>query len=225
MISDQQPTRPRVLLVVAHPVPGSNTWKVAGTLRELLGARGASVEIADLHREGFNPVISEEDLLHYAGQTRAPVDVVREHERLSRQDAVIMLSPMYWWSVSAMLKGWIDRVFTNGWAFGHGAAAGAPAELPFARAGFVLLTSGSVADLERHRYSDAASIQLPYGVLSYCGRPGSPLAYLEESEAELTPEKVAQWQGVLEGFLDDLSQGIERLSPGTTEHMELSHDA
>lgn len=218
MTSDQSSTRPRVLLMVAHPVHGSHTWKVAGTLREMLGERGASVEIADLHAEGFNPVITEEDLLHYAGERRAPVDVVREHERLSRQDAVIMISPMYWWTVSAMLKGWIDRVFTNGWAFGHGAASDSEAVLPFKRAGFVMLTSGSVADLDRHEYSRAASIQLPYGVLSYCGRPDSPLAYLEESEAELTPEKVSQWQDVLEGFLDDLSAS-------TKEPVGLRHDA
>ncbi|MDJ1372291.1 NAD(P)H-dependent oxidoreductase [Gulosibacter molinativorax] len=211
--------RPRILIVVAHPVRDSHTWRVAGTLRELLGERGASVEIADLHGEEFNPVITAEDLAHYAGEGRASVDIVREHERLSRQDAVIMLSPMYWWTVSAMLKGWIDRVFTNGWAFGHGAAAGTKAELPFSRGGFVLLTSGSVADLDRHGYSSAAAAQLPYGVLSYCGRPDSPLLFLEESEAELTPEKAAHWRGQLEGFLDELASenlAIRALSPSTT---------
>ncbi|MGO1543970.1 MAG: NAD(P)H-dependent oxidoreductase [Gulosibacter sp.] len=199
----------RTLLVVSHPVRGSHTWRVAETLQELLEASGGVVEIADLHAEGFDPTITAEDLLHYAGEAPVPKGIRREHERLERQDAVIMVAPMYWWNVPALLKGWIDRVFTNGWAFGHGQAADSKAQLPFARGGFVLLTSGSVADLDRHGYNASIATLLPYGVLSYCGRPEAPLLYLEESEAELTPEKANHWRASLTGFLSALGVGTE----------------
>lgn len=195
---------PRILLVVSHPIPDSHTWRVTEMIRELLSSSGANVEIADLHGEGFEPAITEADLLHYADEGPVPPEISREHERLERQDAVVMISPMYWWSVSAMLKGWIDRVFTNGWAFGHGAAADSAAKFPVARSGFVLLTSGTTDDLARHGYDVAANTQLPYGVLSYSGRPDSPLLYLEESEAELTPAREAHWRRQLSEFLGEL---------------------
>jgi NAD(P)H dehydrogenase (quinone) len=38
--------------------------------------------------------------------------------RIERNEATVMVFPVYWWSMPALLKGWIDRVWNNGWAYG-----------------------------------------------------------------------------------------------------------
>jgi putative NADPH-quinone reductase len=50
--------------------------------------------------------------------TRAtpPADVLAEQARIDRADALVLVFPIYWWSLPGLLKGWIDRVFVNGWA-------------------------------------------------------------------------------------------------------------
>ena len=46
-----------------------------------------------------------------------PDDVNAEQQRINRADALVLVYPIYWWSFPAQLKGWIDRVFTQGWAY------------------------------------------------------------------------------------------------------------
>lgn len=94
-----------------------------------LRKQGHIVEIADLYAEQFDPV---EKASHYeprinlavfeplAEQRNAyktnslPADVKREIDRLERADLVVFQFPIWWHSVPAMLKGWMDRVFISG---------------------------------------------------------------------------------------------------------------
>ena len=49
----------------------------------------------------------------------ASADVLAEQARIDRADTLVLVYPIYWWSMPALLKGWIDRVFSNGWAFDY----------------------------------------------------------------------------------------------------------
>ena len=51
------------------------------------------------------------------------IDIAAEQEALSRADLIIWQHPMQWYSTPALLKLWIDKVFSHGWAYGPGAAA------------------------------------------------------------------------------------------------------
>jgi len=46
------------------------------------------------------------------------IDVKKEQEALKKADVIIFQYPLFWYNVPAMLKGWIDQVFTYGFAFG-----------------------------------------------------------------------------------------------------------
>lgn len=41
-------------------------------------------------------------------------DVLAEQAKFARADAVIFPFPLWWFGVPAMLKGWFDRVLSNG---------------------------------------------------------------------------------------------------------------
>ncbi|TQL67788.1 NAD(P)H dehydrogenase (quinone) [Nocardioides albertanoniae] len=95
------------LWVWAHP----HTSSLNGHLREAgitaLRENGWSVDEVDLYREGFDPLLVE------TGEE----DVRRHQERLREADLVVMQFPLWWYSVPAVLKGWIDRVFESGFAY------------------------------------------------------------------------------------------------------------
>lgn len=51
------------------------------------------------------------------------IDVQREKARLVEHDLIILQHPLYWYSVPAIVKEWIDLVFEFNWAYGpHGTA-------------------------------------------------------------------------------------------------------
>ena len=51
------------------------------------------------------------------------IDVAAEQEALSRADLVILQHPMQWYSTPPLLKLWLDKVLSHGWAYGHGGTA------------------------------------------------------------------------------------------------------
>jgi len=78
---------------------------------------GHEVELADLYREGFQPIMSEQELIDQFAGAGPPADILREQRRFECCDAFAMVFPVWWWSTPSILKGWIERVFTAGWAY------------------------------------------------------------------------------------------------------------
>lgn len=123
-----------VLLVLAHPEPRSFNGALRDTARDVLGAGGHAVCESDLHAMRWQPVLGPEAFAEHApgffnaqAAQRAAVsggtqsaDVVAEQAKLGWADLVIVIFPVWWFGVPAILKGWIDRVFAVGVAYGGG---------------------------------------------------------------------------------------------------------
>lgn len=108
------------LVVVAHPDPTSFTQRLARSVADRLAEDAVSTAVADLHAEGFDPRFSLEDRAGYPAGGTPPADVLAQQRRLDGVDDLVLVFPVYWWSMPALLKGWVDRVFTDGWAFDTG---------------------------------------------------------------------------------------------------------
>lgn len=123
----------RVLLVHAHPEPQSFTSSMFHAAQEELLATGAEVRTSDLYAKGFNPVASASDFsrrsnsdyLTYALEQRVnhergflATDIAEEVENVLWADLVVFSFPIFWFSMPAMMKGWIDRVFLSGVFYG-----------------------------------------------------------------------------------------------------------
>jgi NAD(P)H dehydrogenase (quinone) len=122
-----------VLIVHAHPEPRSYCATLRDAAAEVLEAAGHTVVVSDLYAMGFNPVANAADFtapqnpdyLVYALEQRhaaesgslAP-DIRAEVDKVLACDLLILTFPIYWMSVPAMLKGWIDRVFVSGIFYG-----------------------------------------------------------------------------------------------------------
>ena len=123
------------LIVYAHPEPQSFNAAMLARSVASLQAAGHAVQVSDLHAMAFNPVASANDFVQrrfpealqydreqkFASQQRgfAP-DIQAEIDKLLWCDVLILQFPLWWFSVPAILKGWIDRVFVNGVAYGKG---------------------------------------------------------------------------------------------------------
>ncbi|MGI9351244.1 MAG: NAD(P)H-dependent oxidoreductase [Rhizobiaceae bacterium] len=105
-----------VLTVLDHPDINSFSHATARHFMEGVKAAGHTTELADLHAEGFDPRWSIPDLAQNEGKPMPP-DVLAEQTRIDRCDAICLIFPLFWFGMPAMMKGWLDRVWSWGWAY------------------------------------------------------------------------------------------------------------
>jgi NAD(P)H dehydrogenase (quinone) len=100
------------LVVIAHPKPSSFTHALADAYIAELAAMGHAIERRDLCAIGFDPVLQ-------ASELNAPgkADVEAEQAALKSADATAFFYPLWWASMPAILKGYVDRVFAYGVAY------------------------------------------------------------------------------------------------------------
>jgi NAD(P)H dehydrogenase (quinone) len=164
----------KVLVVFDHPRRTSLCGAVLERFHAGLTEAGHTVEIADLRAEGFDPRLPVEDEPDWDNGKRYSPAVLAEQARIERNDAVAFVFPVWWWSVPATTKGWIDRVWNDGWAYGS-------AKLTLQKARLIAVTAGSTASYAKRGYDVAMQTQLVIGVLEYCGIADVGLEFLHGS--------------------------------------------
>ena len=156
-----------ILIVLAHPIPTSFNHRLAAAVVEGLESAGHEVKLADLCAEGFQPAMIEADFAQFRGEPMPPA-IQAEQARVEWSDAMVFVFPVWWWSMPAILKGWIDRVMAYGFAWDD------PSDPDSGglrnRKALVLPTAGASAEAFAKRGYDAAlHTQLNVGTWDYCG--------------------------------------------------------
>ena len=106
----------KYLIIYAHPNPASFNHAIMETISEELRKSYKDFEVRDLYKLHFNPILSAEDLV--AIQNGAvPNDIKTEQDYIRTSDTLIFISPIWWSSMPAILKGYIDRVFSLKFAY------------------------------------------------------------------------------------------------------------
>ena len=87
---------------------------------------GHTCEVGDLYRMNFRCLLdAAEYRREIGGEPEAPLpeDVVAEHEKIGKADALAFIYPLWWSDCPAMLKGWFDRIWSYGYAYFYDDAA------------------------------------------------------------------------------------------------------
>ncbi|WP_198284163.1 NAD(P)H-dependent oxidoreductase, partial [Bacillus cereus] len=72
-------------------------------------------------------------------------------------------------SFPALLKGWIDRVFTQGWAYEDDANGKLVKKLQHLQVHLLAIGGADQRTYARHGYFGAMKTQIDYGIFGYCG--------------------------------------------------------
>ncbi|MEL7100314.1 MAG: NAD(P)H-dependent oxidoreductase [Pseudomonadota bacterium] len=165
------PDTKTVLIVIDHPNPASLTHAVAEAFAEGALAAGFNHDICDLHAEGFDPRWSMPDV-----EERAE-DIAAHQARIDASDAVCMAFPLFWYGMPAMMKGWIDRVWSFGWAYDE---VGAPdRSLLKDRTGVLLIPAGANPETWQDEGYEAAMRTIwERGTLGYFGFTDKRIRFL-----------------------------------------------
>lgn len=154
-----------VLTVIDHPNPASFSHAAAAEFMRGAQDAGHSTERADLNAEGFSPLWSMADIENSDGP---PEDVRREQERIERCDAICLVFPLFWWGMPSMMKGWMDRVFSWGWAYDQ--LDDPDKSLLKPRTGVLLIPAGARSDeMDTEGYTAALETLWTKGTFGYFG--------------------------------------------------------
>ncbi len=106
------------LIIYAHPSKDSFSNKLMESIQKSSESLN-KVIIRDLYEMNFNPVLTKEELDQLKkGDTSE--DVIQEQEYIDEADIISIIYPLWWASFPAILKGYIDRVFSFGFAYQAG---------------------------------------------------------------------------------------------------------
>lgn len=167
----------KILVIFDHPRRDSFCGAVLDAYVKGLESAGHQAEIADLHAEGFDPRMGVEDEPDWgnAAKQYSPA-VLAEQARVDRADALAFIFPVWWWSFPATTKGWIDRVWNNGWAYGD-------RKLPHQKARLVAVAASDAESYAKRGYDSAMKTQLLTGIMDYCGIEDNAVDFLHNSLA------------------------------------------
>lgn len=107
----------RIQVVCCHPLTDSFDHALFRTAVETLEGNGHEVVATDLYREHFQPAMTERERRTYMGNDYDDSAVASYVQTLRTVDGLILCFPHWWFSMPAMLKGWVDRVWGPGTAF------------------------------------------------------------------------------------------------------------
>lgn len=107
------------LVIFCHPSAASFNRAIADSVQAVSEALGHDTSCRDLYGIAFNPVLCKRDMDDPAGTV--PQDVRQEQEFITWADTLTFVYPVWWAGMPAMLKGYVDRVFCQDFAYSlHG---------------------------------------------------------------------------------------------------------
>lgn len=133
----------RHAVIVSHPKRQSFTRAVAETYVHAVHERGHTAIVRDLYAIGFDPVLKESEIPG-PGEPTPGADVAAERAMLADVDVFALVFPMWMGAMPAMLKGYLERVF--GYGFAYGGTKGAMAPLLTGRKLIAFSASGAPSD-------------------------------------------------------------------------------
>lgn len=104
------------LIVFAHPNNQSLNAQLKNALIEHLQRLNHNVQVRNLYQINFNPVLSLEDI-KWQRQGKVTEEISREQDYIKWADHITIIHPIWWTGLPAILKGYIDRVFSYGFAY------------------------------------------------------------------------------------------------------------
>lgn len=180
------------LAVLAHPRRNSLT----GQVTDLVCARlQPAVDLLDLYREGFDPRMGPADEPDWQNHDKKYSTEVHAHmNRILAADEIVVVFPIWWSAPPAILKGWIDRVWNLGFAYGRREPL-----LGRKRMLWIGLASGSREDYARFGTARLLDRMLRVEISHFCGIADASLRFVHNTKDPA--DVIADADAVLDEFI------------------------
>jgi NAD(P)H dehydrogenase (quinone) len=174
------------LVIYSHPLDKGHNATILGDVLTELKERKEKYELINLYKEKFNPVLSTEEM-----NTRGKAiskEIRKYQDKIAKADRLIFIYPIWWNAPPAILKGFIDRVFSAGFAFKYVQTpmGTRPKGLLQEKKAIVFTTSGGPAFYFKYFVKARGSKTIAKDTLQFCGMKSKGFHY--GNARSVTPE-------------------------------------
>lgn len=158
----------KVLIIFGHPNQDSFNGLILSTIKNKLIEKGYEFIVKNLYDSNFNPMLTMGDFIKMKNGTVTD-DVAIEQLDIGWAEAIVFVYPVWWSGPPAIIKGWCDRVLTDGFAFTYKTDGSHEGLLKDKRA-FVFSTSAmSQQEMDQSGLAQAMEDIAIKGIFNYCG--------------------------------------------------------
>ncbi|AYZ12799.1 NAD(P)H oxidoreductase [Chryseobacterium arthrosphaerae] len=180
-------------IIWAHPRKDSLTAKIVEAIKKEANNKNFNVTEWEAYSSGFNPVLQtddEPDWYNTNKQYNAESEALAKE--LSDKDYLIFIFPIWWYSLPAILKGYIDRVWNYGVFYGDRNIH----RLPVKAIRWIGLVGSKEASIQKRDYDKYMDYYFNVGLAEYCG--------IEDSKVKLIYDTIGRHQINKEDHYNDL---------------------
>ncbi len=183
----------KTLVIYAHPNIEGHCSFILKNVEKELKQRKQKYEVVDLYKIKFNPVLHEDELLT-SEKRKKYTEVETLQTKIKDADKLIFIYPIWWNSPPAIMRGFIDRIFSARFGFRyekkwHGIAT--PVGLLKGKEAAVFHTSGAPTFIFKTIMGGRGSKIFVNDSLRFCGikakgfHYGSAMKITEQTEKKL----------------------------------------
>lgn len=174
------------LIINGHPGSNSFSGKLVQVYANSAIQAGKKVEVLHLNKLRFN-----ENLTAGYESVLEP-DLVEAQKLIQWAEHLVFVYPTWWWTMPAILKGFIDRVFLPGFAFQYEKGNSLPEKLLKGKTAMLVVTMDSPKWYYKWWMGNAGHVMMKRGVLAFCGIKTTATITIDRYR-ELTPARRERW--------------------------------
>lgn len=182
----------KILIINSHPRQDSFCDALAREYRKGAEDAGHKVHFVTLRNLKFDPIMRQK---HGEEMHKMETSLKKQQQLIKWCEHLVIVTPMWWMGVPALLKGYFDRVLTPDFAFNYreNSHIPFPHRLLKGRSARVIYTQGGPQYIIGSIGFDAFWRTLKYGVLMFCGFSPIKRTYFQNVVKQTKQKKFDKW--------------------------------
>ncbi len=129
----------KILIIYAHPDTKGYNKEILKITEEFLKKEKKDYKLLNLYKLKYNPVLDKDEMIIKGG--KISLETEKFQKEIKERDNLIFIYPIWWGTMPAILKGFMDRVFSAGFAYKY--INGIPRGLLNNKKALIFATSGA----------------------------------------------------------------------------------
>ncbi|WP_430814376.1 NAD(P)H-dependent oxidoreductase [Carboxylicivirga sp. RSCT41] len=155
----------KFLIINGHPDSESLCFELARRYKAGAEKAGKNCELINLCELEFSPILKH----GYRQRTDWEPDLIKAWQAIKTADHLVFVYPTWWGTQPALLKGFIERVFLPGFAFGYRKDSVWWDKLLKGKSARLIVTMDTPTWYYRLIYKQPGHNAMEKGVLNFCG--------------------------------------------------------